>query len=586
MKKDKPILNYLVVTIMVFMIAMAGAFVYAGIHLKDKVIVRVVQQTEMVSDLITRSAYNIMSTGHEGGNYSMLLAYRNMIGIDYVGIFNLDGREAFSPPNVRAMHSAPLPVRSITPEEQATFAKAVRTSNSTGFFDWGNDTYSRYVPLRSEGPCVKCHGEDDLLGVLKIRLSTESDFYLLNRMQKLIWVLGLIALLPVGALVVAGAVIREKNRLYSELKKSNVSLKDTYNELNRTEFYLQMILDNSKVLIITTDREGKIVEFNREAELLLEYTKKEAVGQDVLILYENPKERTDLIKKSSLSASGVWEIRNREVRLVAKSGRVYDISLTLSTMVDPDGNIIGTVGVGKDISEQKMLQYKLLQSEKLAGIGTLASGIAHEINNPLAGVLGMAEAIMDEDDVDTIKSHTSDIIRYSETAKKIVKELSEYSRSAKSASETVVDVAATIESSVKMARHSASFNGIEIHTDFQQGCLVNASQVELQQVFVNLVVNAIHSMGEKGALVLKCWKEGAFTKVRISDTGLGIAQQDLSQIFDPFFTTKPVGMGTGLGLYVVYRIVTKYGGTIDVESRQGAGTAFTLKFPTAGVEEF
>ncbi|MFQ5735824.1 MAG: ATP-binding protein [Thermodesulfobacteriota bacterium] len=581
MKKDRTILNYLVIGIMLFMIAVAGVFIYAGVHLRDKVIVRIVQQTEMTSDLITRSAYDIMSAGHEGGIYSRLLAYRNVIGVGYIGIFRNDGAEAFNTSTVQAMHSTRSP-RVIGPGERETFRKAVTTKNSTGFFDRENNSYTRYVPLKAEGACLKCHtNEEEVLGVLKIRLYTESEFDLLSHTRKLIWLLGLIVFLPVGALLVAGAVIREKNRLYGELEKSNASLKETYGELNHTQFYLQMILDNSKVLIITTDREGRIVEFNREAEQVLEYSKEEVVGRDVLMLYEGGRQRETGMGGQG---EGVWEIRNREVRLVSKSGKVYDVSLTLSTMVESGGRIIGTVGVGKDISEQKMLQFKLLQSEKLAGIGTLASGIAHEINNPLAGILGMAEAVMDEDDMETIKSHTSDIIRYSETAKKIVKELSEYSRSAKNTSESVVDLSAAIENSVKMARHSASFNSIEIHTDFQRDCLVNANQVEMQQVFVNLVVNAIHAMGDRGVMILKCWREGALVKVRISDSGPGIPEENLTHIYDPFFTTKPVGMGTGLGLYVVYRIVTKYGGSIDVESREGVGTAFTLKFPVADVE--
>jgi len=586
MKKDRSILSYLVMSFMLFMIAMTAVFIYASVHLKDKVVVRTVQQAEMVSDLITRSAYDLMNAGHESGSYSMILAYRNMLGVDYIGIFRLDGAEAFSTATSRALHSSPTPAgRSIEKDETETFLRAVSSLNSTGFFDRENDTYSRYVPLRAEGACLKCHTEEDsVLGVLKIRLSTERDFNILRHTQKLIWMLGLIVCLPVGALLVAGAIIRDKNRLFGRLKRSNADLKNTYDELNHTKFYLQMILDNSRVLIITTDRQGRIVEFNREAESLLGYAKAEVVGKDVLMLYEAGYERGKDME-GGFKSDEIWEMRNREVRLVSKSGRPYDVVLTLSTMVDREGKIIGTVGVGKDISEQKTLQFKLHQSEKLVGIGTLASGIAHEINNPLAGILGMAEAAMDEDDMETMRSHISDIIVYSEAAKKIVKELSEYSHSAQKTAGEAVDLGAVMDTSVKMARHSTSFNDIEVHTDLQKGCIVNASQVELQQVFVNLAVNAAHAMGQTGVMVVKCWKDGAFVCARLSDTGPGIPGENLSQVFDPFFTTKAVGKGTGLGLYVVYRIVTKYCGSVDVESREGVGTAFTLKFPCANGED-
>ena len=582
MKKDRSILSYIVISIMVFMIAVTAVFIYASVHLKDKVVVRTVQQAEMVSDLITRSTYDLMSAGHENGSYSMILAYRNMLGVDYIGIFRLNGDEAFSTAASRALHSTPAYVaRSIGKGETETFLSAVSSMNNTGFFDRENDTYSRYVPLRAEGACLKCHAdEDSVLGVCKIRRSRERDLNILRHTQRLIWMLGFIVALPVGALLVAGAIIRDKNRLFGSLKRSNADLKNTYDELNHTKFYLQMILDNSRVLIITTDREGRIVEFNREAQSLLGYTKDEVAGKDVLMLYETEYERNDGME-GRFKSDEPWEMRNREVRLVSRSGRPYDVILALSTMVDREGKIIGTVGVGKDITEQKTLQFKLNQSEKLAGIGTLASGIAHEINNPLAGILGMAEAAMDEDDMETMKSHISYIIVYSEAAKKIVKELSEYSHSAQKTAGEAVDLGAVMDTSVKMARHSTSFNSIEVHTDLQKGCMVNASQVELQQVFVNLAVNAAHAMGDTGVMVVKCWKDGDFVWARFSDTGPGIPGENLSQVFDPFFTTKAVGKGTGLGLYVVYRVVTKYCGSVDVESREGIGTAFTLKFPRA-----
>lgn len=580
----RSILNYLVITIMVFMIALTAIFIYTSIHLKDKIIYRIVQQTELVSELITRAALDLMSAGHSGGKYSMILAYGNLIGVDDIGIFNLSGQEAFSDQSFQTRTNTVgySPIRKIEKNEMESFLKAVAISNSSGFFNKNNKTYSSYVPLKPETACLSCHKkENEILGVLKIRLSTESDTELLTYMQNLIWRLWLIISLPVGALLIAGAIIREKNRLYSSLQDINQNLTNTYNDLNETEYYLQMILNNSKVIIVTTDIHGCIVEFNKEAEHLLEYTKEEVAGRDVLMLYENQPLRSEFGSRTGPLDNVVWEVRNRDVKLKSKSGRVYDVSLTLSTMVNDKGSIIGTVGIGKDISEQKMLQFKLLQSEKLAGIGTLASGIAHEINNPLAGILGMAEAVLDEEDIGLIKLHTKDIIQYTVNAKNIVRELSSYSRAAKNDTEMMTELDAVIDNSVKMARHSAQFANIEIITEFEEGCLIQANPAEMQQVFVNLIINAVHAMGEKGALVLRCRREGAFIKAVVSDTGHGIAEADLNHIYDPFFTTKPVGMGTGLGLYVVYRIIMKYRGSIDVESRVDKGTTFTLKFPVA-----
>ena len=382
-----------------------------------------------------------------------------------------------------------------------------------------------------------------------------------------------------AGLVAAVFALRKNKRTCMDLYKENLSLRKTCNELREAEHNFQMILDNSRAIIITTDTEGRIVEFNREAEKLLEYTKQEVAGKDVLMLYARKMDRDELEKRERFTNGEVWEVRNREVELRSKSGKVYFVNLTLSTLVNERGGIIGTVGIGYDITEQRMLQFKLIQSEKLAGIGILASGIAHEINNPLAGILGMAEAIRDEDDPELVKTYAGDIIRYAVNASEIVKELSRYSRSASDESKSTIDLACVMENSLRMASHSASFVSIKVQNEFEDGCLVNANDGELQQVFINLIVNAIHAMEGIGTLRLGCRREGGLVKAFVSDTGCGIPQKFINQIYNPFFTTKPVGIGTGLGLYVVYRIVTRYGGTVDVETRPGRGTTFTISFP-------
>jgi len=577
MTKTRSTLNLLVIAIMIFMIGATAVFIYGSVLFKERITKRMVDQTERLSDMITALAIDLMASGHGQQSYARIMAYSSLIGIDEIDIYSTTGVEAFGPGAAKAKDA-----RRAERDESEAFKKTVATGKASGAFDRAELAYSRYVPLHSRGECTRCHGKhDELIGVLKTRISTSEDFALLDYARKLIWLLGIIAFLPVTALLVAWAVVRDKNRLYRELEESTTSLRGAYNELDETKYYLQMILDNSKVVIVTTDMEGRIVEFNREAEALLGYTKDEVVGKDVLMLYDNPRQRDEMMNDAKTLGDGVWEVRNREVVFRSKTGELFHMTLTLSTMLSDTGEIIGTVGIGKDISEQRMLHFKLMQSEKLAGIGTLASGIAHEINNPLAGILGMAEAIRDEDDMELIKSHTNDIIRYAADASNIVRELSSYSRSAHSTGSSTVEIAEAIEGSLKMARHSSSFSSIELVRDLEEGCLVFANYGELQQVFVNLIINAVYAMGESGRLTVGCSREGEFVEARVTDTGHGIAPGSINQIFDPFFTTKPVGEGTGLGLYVVYRIITKHGGTIDVESRAGEGTTFTLKFPSA-----
>jgi signal transduction histidine kinase len=191
----------------------------------------------------------------------------------------------------------------------------------------------------------------------------------------------------------------------------------------------------------------------------------------------------------------------------------------------------------------------------------------------------MAEAIRDEERIDLIKAYTNDIIQYAEHAAKIVRELSAYSRAQRTDARSAVDMADVIENALRLARHSSSFASIELAAGLEKGSYVAANAGELQQVFVNLIINALHAMGDSGTLTVKCSTQSDTVVAMVSDTGCGIPDENLNQIYDPFYTTKPVGIGTGLGLYIVYKIVAKHGGTIDVESRVGRGAAFTLRFP-------
>ncbi|MEK7773214.1 MAG: ATP-binding protein [Deltaproteobacteria bacterium] len=575
MKKARPILNYLVIAIAAFITAVTGALIHGSLRLKDRIISRTDQNAATVSGLIARSSIDLMAAGHGADQYMKILSYGGVAGVEDIALFNTDGVEAFA-------GEGPSSARRIGADEKEGFEKAVSPVNPAGSFSRKGLAYSHYAPIRSGPSCAACHGrEGAVIGALRIRLSAADDFELPGYLKKLTWSLWLVILLPAGALLAAGAIIAGKNRSYTRLAESSSILRKTYNDLRGAEYYLQMILDNSKAVIVTTNTNGRIVEFNKEAERLLEYTKGEAAGMDVLALYENPRQRPGLMNGADAAGADVWAVRNRDVTLRSKSGKVLHVSLTLSTMVNDGGEIIGTVGIGKDVTEQRMLQFKLMQSEKLAGIGTLASGIAHEINNPLAGIMGTAEAIKDENDIDAIKSYTDDIIRYSIDAGNIVRELSSYSRPSRNDGTSAFELGAVIEHSLKMARHSAPLSSIRIASHLQKDCFINASKGELQQVFINLMVNAIHAMGGSGRLTLKCLKEGDLVKASVEDTGCGIKEEDLGKIFDPFFTTKPVGKGTGLGLYVVYRIVTRHGGAIDVESKTGKGTVFTLKFPAS-----
>ena len=248
-------------------------------------------------------------------------------------------------------------------------------------------------------------------------------------------------------------------------------------------------------------------------------------------------------------------------------------------ILDEKGNLHSVIEHVQDITEEQRLQDQLIQSEKLAGIGILASGVAHEINNPLSGIIGMAEIVLEEAS-STQKAYMEDILNCAQRINEIVSGLRSYSRAARKTDQSPLDMNEILEDSLKMVRLAAKMNPVEVIKKFEPVEKIEANAGQLQQVFVNLITNAFQAMnGREGRLVLSTRSSKDLVEVKVSDNGMGIPPQYLKKIFDPFFTTKNPGEGTGLGLNIVYRIITNYEGTIDVESKEGAGTTFTIKLP-------
>jgi two-component system NtrC family sensor kinase len=234
----------------------------------------------------------------------------------------------------------------------------------------------------------------------------------------------------------------------------------------------------------------------------------------------------------------------------------------------------------KLILHESKLEAELLQSEKLAGIGSFASGIAHDINNPLQLILGLAENIAVERDLTTVHEQARDIIEAVKRTSTICRDLTRYSRLAAPHEDMLVPVNEKLDEALKIARYASSFHDIEMVKQYQPGAAVKGNPDELLHVLVNLITNAVHAMERVGGtLTIETALHDQQIDVRISDTGCGIAPDTMHEIFEPFFTTKPPGKGTGLGLYNVKTIVDKMHGTIAVDSQIDKGTTFTLTFP-------
>jgi two-component system, NtrC family, sensor kinase len=264
---------------------------------------------------------------------------------------------------------------------------------------------------------------------------------------------------------------------------------------------------------------------------------------------------------------------------VKLDGKVFAFQVFDVVIHDDSGKRLGLLL--RDVTEDVELHDQLAMAEKLSGLGTLTAGIAHELNNPLVSIMGFTEAIIEEKDPDKIQKYANKVFDRSKHMSSIILNMSGYTRSAMSAEEKEVSLNECIDAAVDIAILTSYNNDITLDKKYSELPSLKAKPEEIQQIFVNLLTNAVQAMEGKGELRISTEKKNGNVLAEIIDTGPGIPKEYLSKIYDPFFTTKEQGKGTGLGLNIVHQLVLKYGGKIDVSTQQGKGTTFSLSFPTA-----
>ena len=236
-----------------------------------------------------------------------------------------------------------------------------------------------------------------------------------------------------------------------------------------------------------------------------------------------------------------------------------------------------------DVTEERRLQHEIIQQEKMAAIGMLAGGVAHEINNPLGGILAFTQLLIrDHKDNDAIRSDLEEVERSALRCKKIVQDLLDFSRVSSGREKQPVNVNDLLERTFGFLRRELLSLNIALTTELNaQLPSILGDANRLQQVFLNLLTNGIQAMPKGGTLTVRTTAavDRQSVMVVVSDTGMGIAQEHMRRVFDPFFTTKGPGHGTGLGLSISYRIVKEHGGMLTVESRLGKGALFTVWLP-------
>ncbi len=358
--------------------------------------------------------------------------------------------------------------------------------------------------------------------------------------------------------------------------------------------------------LILIDTDGKIIEENNAALSLLGYSKKEITGSPAKMLFKDnkiqfPDEKEEFINK-------------HQIFLHTKNGEDIPASFSISKMKDKEGNLLGFVGVGGDMREILRLQERereftvekakadalleraqelqeaydklkatqamLLQSEKMAAVGQLAGGVAHEINNPMGVILGFAQSIVKRIKEDNplympLKSIEREAVR----CRKMVVDLLTFSRTVKSQAESI-DINQTIDETLSLIESQTKLMNIKIKREYETGLpAVTAYKNQIQQVIVNLCNNAIDAMPAGGKIIIATKRIEQKIIIEISDTGKGMSEEIKKHIFEPFFTTKESGKGTGLGLSLCYEIIKKHNGTIEVESEIDKETIFTIKLP-------
>lgn len=350
-------------------------------------------------------------------------------------------------------------------------------------------------------------------------------------------------------------------------------------EVRRIERHLASVVESAMDIMLSTDSEGRILTWNAAAQKLSGYSASDVKGT-LFVERMWPEDRGNFLSIFEILSTG-GETQTGEWDLKTAEQARLPISWVLSPMKDEDGRTIGVVGVGRDLSERRKFEAQLLQAQKLAALGVMADGIAHEIRNPLAVCSSAAQFLLDKDiDPEMSRECVKKILAGIERASTTIENLLRFARPPSSTDMNRVNLVAAIEAALDLVEHRARIQRITIHRpDTQNPLFVRGNAVQLQQVFLNLFLNAVAAMPDGGDLHAGVERVQGEVIARVADTGRGISQEVINNIFDPFFTLSPVGKGTGLGLSICYSLVEQHLGRIEVESERGKGTTFRLRFP-------
>ncbi|HUL73481.1 MAG TPA: ATP-binding protein [Vicinamibacterales bacterium] len=375
-----------------------------------------------------------------------------------------------------------------------------------------------------------------------------------------------------GAVAGQAATALENARLYGQL-----SVKAA--EIERLRQFGDSVVESLSDGLIVVDLEDRVLRWNRRVEALTGIERGRATGRRLAGLFAKPfLETLQSVRRESSAGGTVYR-----VPLATGHGddrRLLLVNLAVAPFQTSDGSQAGWIVVLEDITDRANLEEQLRLSEKMAAIGLLAAGVAHEVNTPLTGISSFTQMLLERSAPDDPRTQLLEKIeRQTFRAAKIVNSLLNLARP--SGGETgPVDLNAVIGDILSLLEHQFKLGHVQVRKDLaSSGVVVRGMEYKLQQVFLNLFLNARDAMPKGGWLTVATRLDTDSAIIEVADTGVGIPVDHIGRIYDPFFTTKPEGRGTGLGLSVTYGIVQEHGGTLTCESQLGQGTRFRLVLP-------
>jgi two-component system NtrC family sensor kinase len=389
------------------------------------------------------------------------------------------------------------------------------------------------------------------------------------------------------------------------------SLQEKADEYERLKEFSENIVESINVGILAADLHDRVESWNTQIERLTGIARHQAVGRRLADLFPQElcakfdevrnhngihhidrfpfRPEAHLLplngrKSNGGPVAGLDSELNIDTRFQLKEQSARDavLNIAIAPLVSKDLREIGRLIIFDDITDRSELERRLVQADKLSSIGLLAAGVAHEVNTPLAVISTYAQMLTKQVADDEPKARLLEkIAKQTFRASEIVNSLLNFSRNSP-AEFTEVDLNHVLDETVSLVRHQLDNARVSVTLDLEPDLpVISGNTGKLQQVFLNLVLNARDAMDKGGRLTVRTWSDGSCARVDLSDTGHGISTDHLPRIYDPFFTTKVSRKGTGLGLSVTYGIVQEHQGSIEVRSEAGAGTLFHLEFPLA-----